>query len=155
VSGPDLGPTQPPAQWIPGSFPEGKSRPRRDADRSLHLVPRSRMSRSYTPLPPSACVACCGTTLTLKWQWDRFLLQVIFFSRVYIIPPWFSFSYITLGMNNRSVGGRTSEISSRPIDTNIINDNHLREKEAFTFKHYVRSNAPTQEQKYNASSVVP
>jgi len=28
-----------------------------------HLVPRSRMSRSYTPLPPSATMACSGTAL--------------------------------------------------------------------------------------------
>jgi hypothetical protein len=35
-----------------GPFPGGKARPGRDADRSLHLVPRSRMSRSYTSSPP-------------------------------------------------------------------------------------------------------
>jgi hypothetical protein len=31
-----------------GPFPGGKERSGRDADRSLHLVPRSRMSRSLT-----------------------------------------------------------------------------------------------------------
>jgi hypothetical protein len=30
----------------------GKARPRRDAGHSPHLVPRSRMSRSYTSSPP-------------------------------------------------------------------------------------------------------
>jgi hypothetical protein len=35
-----------------GSFPKGKARPGRDADHSPHLVPRSRMSRSYTSSPP-------------------------------------------------------------------------------------------------------
>jgi len=30
----------------------GKARPGRDADHSPHLVPRSRMSRSYTSSPP-------------------------------------------------------------------------------------------------------
>jgi hypothetical protein len=30
-----------------------------------HLVPRSEMSRSYTPLPPSASVACSGTAFYL------------------------------------------------------------------------------------------
>jgi hypothetical protein len=45
-----------------GPFPEAKARPRRDADHSPHLVPRSRMSRSYTS-PQSAFVACSGTVL--------------------------------------------------------------------------------------------
>jgi hypothetical protein len=35
-----------------GPFPGGKARLRRDADHSPHLVPRSRMSRSYTSSPP-------------------------------------------------------------------------------------------------------
>jgi hypothetical protein len=48
-----------------GSFPGTKARPGRDADHSPHLVPRSRMSRSYMyPLPPpSAFVACSGIAL--------------------------------------------------------------------------------------------
>jgi hypothetical protein len=33
-------------------FPRAKARPRRDADHSPHLVPRFRMSRSYTSSPP-------------------------------------------------------------------------------------------------------
>jgi hypothetical protein len=37
---------------IRGSFPGGKARSGRDADHSAHLVPRSRMSRSYTSSPP-------------------------------------------------------------------------------------------------------
>jgi hypothetical protein len=36
-------------------------RPGRDADHSPHLVPRSRMSRSYTSSPPSVSMACSGT----------------------------------------------------------------------------------------------
>jgi hypothetical protein len=35
-----------------GPFPEAKARQGRDADHSPHLVPRSRMSRSYTSSPP-------------------------------------------------------------------------------------------------------
>jgi hypothetical protein len=35
-----------------GPFPGAKVRPGRDADHSPHLVPRSRMSRSYTSSPP-------------------------------------------------------------------------------------------------------
>jgi hypothetical protein len=33
-------------------FPGSKARPGRDADHSLHPVPKSRMSRSYTSSPP-------------------------------------------------------------------------------------------------------
>jgi hypothetical protein len=40
-----------------------KARPVRDADHSPHLVPRSRMSRSYTSSPPGAFMACSGTIL--------------------------------------------------------------------------------------------
>jgi hypothetical protein len=54
VSRPSLGPTQPPGQWGTGSpFPGAKARPEREADHSPHLVPRSRMSRSYTSSPPT------------------------------------------------------------------------------------------------------
>jgi hypothetical protein len=35
-----------------GPFPEGKARPRRDADHSPHLLPRLRMSRSYISSRP-------------------------------------------------------------------------------------------------------
>jgi hypothetical protein len=48
-----------------GSFPGGKARLGRDADHSPHLVPRWRMSRSYTSSPPSASMACSGTALSL------------------------------------------------------------------------------------------
>jgi hypothetical protein len=47
------GPTQPPVQWVPGVLFPGVKRGR---DVTLttypHLVPRSWMSRGYTPLPP-------------------------------------------------------------------------------------------------------
>jgi hypothetical protein len=43
-----------------GPFPGGKALPGRDADDSPHLVPRSRMSSSYTSSPPRAC---SGTAL--------------------------------------------------------------------------------------------
>jgi hypothetical protein len=52
VSRPALRPTQLPIQWVPvdlsGGGEGGKARPERDADHSPHLVPRSRMSTSYT-----------------------------------------------------------------------------------------------------------
>jgi hypothetical protein len=45
-----------------GPFPGGKARSGRDADHS-HLVPRSKMSRSYASSPPKRFVACNATAL--------------------------------------------------------------------------------------------
>jgi hypothetical protein len=48
------------------SLPGAEVRPGRDADHSPHLVPRSRMSKSYnSPPPPSAFMACSGTALAV------------------------------------------------------------------------------------------
>jgi hypothetical protein len=44
-------------------FPGGEAWRRRNADRSPHLVPRSKMSRSYFSSPPSASMACGGIAL--------------------------------------------------------------------------------------------
>jgi hypothetical protein len=63
VSRPAVRPTQPPMQWVRGSFPEGKTLPELDAYHSPHLEPRSRMCRSYTSSPLSACMAYSGTAL--------------------------------------------------------------------------------------------
>jgi hypothetical protein len=51
VSRPILGPTQPPVQWVPGALSFGVKRPVREADDSLHLVPRLRMRGAVSPLP--------------------------------------------------------------------------------------------------------
>jgi hypothetical protein len=56
-----LGPTQPPVQSVQRSFPRGVT-----PTIHSHLVPRSRMSRSYTYSPPSAFVACSGTIQLLR-----------------------------------------------------------------------------------------
>jgi hypothetical protein len=51
-------------QWVPWILSLGVKRGRGvTLITHPHLVPRSRMSRSYTPLPPSASMACSGTAL--------------------------------------------------------------------------------------------
>jgi hypothetical protein len=52
VSRPLLGPTQPPVQLVPGTY----------------LVPRSRMSRSYTS-SPKRLEACGGRALALMYMY--------------------------------------------------------------------------------------
>jgi hypothetical protein len=46
-------------------FPGAETRPGVMLTTNPHLVPRSRMGRSYTPSPPNAYVACSGTALAL------------------------------------------------------------------------------------------
>jgi hypothetical protein len=64
VSRPALRPAQPPVQWVPGILSPGVKRGRGvTLTTHHHLVPRSRMSRSYISSPPSATMACSGTAL--------------------------------------------------------------------------------------------
>jgi hypothetical protein len=72
VSRPALRPTQPPVQWVPGVLSPGVKRGRGVTLTTLpHLVPRSRMNRSYTPLPSSTFVACSETALALGISFNR------------------------------------------------------------------------------------
>jgi hypothetical protein len=53
VSRPPLGCTQPPVQWVPGVLSPGLKRGRGvTLTTHPHIMPRSRMSRSYTSSPP-------------------------------------------------------------------------------------------------------
>jgi hypothetical protein len=51
ASRPALGPTQPPIQWVPGSFP-GVKRPRREADHSSPSSAEVKNAWTYTSTPP-------------------------------------------------------------------------------------------------------
>jgi hypothetical protein len=64
---PALGHTQPPVQCLLGVLSPGLKRGRGVTFTThLHLVPRSRLSRSYSCSPPSAFMACSGTALALE-----------------------------------------------------------------------------------------
>jgi hypothetical protein len=68
MSRPALGPTQPPGQWVPVVLAEGKARRGVTLTTHSHLVPRSRMSRSYTSSPPSASMASIGTDFCIRYS---------------------------------------------------------------------------------------
>jgi hypothetical protein len=67
-----LEPTQSPVQWVRGVFSPGlKGCQGVTLTTHPHLVPRSRMSRSYTTSPPSTFVACSGTVLAFLYYCFR------------------------------------------------------------------------------------
>jgi hypothetical protein len=68
VARPTLGPTPLPVQRVPGVLSLGLNRVWCvTLTTHPHLVPRSRMSRSYTPSSPCASVACRGTALAYNY----------------------------------------------------------------------------------------
>jgi hypothetical protein len=67
VSRPSLGATESPVQLVPGVLSPGLKRGRGvTLSTYVHLVLRSRMSKSYTSSPPSAFVSCSGTALAFS-----------------------------------------------------------------------------------------
>jgi hypothetical protein len=66
-----------------GPFPRAKVRPWRDPDHSTHLVPSSRMSRSYTSSPPSAFLAYSG--ISLAFNLYKLNFQIMFFFYILLI----------------------------------------------------------------------
>jgi hypothetical protein len=92
VSRPALGPTQPPVQRVPGVLSPVVKRGRGvTLTTHLHLIPRSRMSRSYTSSPPSASMACSGTSLLLwslsRAAWTQFVLSCLISQRSACMLP--------------------------------------------------------------------
>jgi hypothetical protein len=65
VSIPALRSSQSPIQWVPRVLSRGKAWLGRDADHSSHLVPRSRMSRSYEYTCSPLCRLHCGSGTAL------------------------------------------------------------------------------------------
>jgi hypothetical protein len=57
-----------------GSFPGGKARPGRDVEHSPHLIPRSRMSRSYTSSSPWSLHGDGRTALVCFMMTNEFLV---------------------------------------------------------------------------------
>jgi hypothetical protein len=60
-----------------GPFPGAKARTGRDADHSPHLVPGRERVGAIPLLPPSASLACSGTTLALAFNYLKASMCII------------------------------------------------------------------------------
>jgi hypothetical protein len=71
---------------------------------------------------PDSCPGQPMRDFWTKWQWDRFV------SKLFSFPPSISLQHgspsscITWSMNNRPVGGQSSETSSHPTDNNCLSN---------------------------------
>jgi hypothetical protein len=59
TSGPALGPTQPPIQWVPWTLCLGVKQPGHEADQSPPSSAEVKGTWSYTSTPPYVFMACC------------------------------------------------------------------------------------------------
>jgi hypothetical protein len=57
ASMPDLGPTQPPIQWVPGALSSGVKQPGREADHSTPTSANVKNTWIYTSTPPYVFMA--------------------------------------------------------------------------------------------------
>jgi hypothetical protein len=69
----------PPVQWVPGVISRGLKCGRVvSLTTHLHLVPRSRMSRSYISSPPSAFVTCKWDSFSFKYMTRDYAYSCLF-----------------------------------------------------------------------------
>jgi hypothetical protein len=79
------------------------------------------LRRLFAGLSPRRSGFALGSVWDLwwtKWHWDRFHSECFGFHLSILFHHGSPHSYIIWGMNNRLVGGRSSETWSNPIDMN-------------------------------------
>jgi hypothetical protein len=104
ASRPALRPTQPPIQWVPGVLSPGVKRV--TLTTHPHLVPRIRMSRSYTSSTRSASMVCSGTAYFTYWGGGGvFFLQLAIHLASHFIDPshqtWIGISPIDICLESK------------------------------------------------------
>ena len=97
TSGPELGPTKSPIQWIPGRLPTEVKQTDRAIKNQTHISPRLRTqesnthltkvtnTRSYTDAPLTSS-PYCSTTTTLTCTWYR--------NFKYVLVHWIIYHYL-------------------------------------------------------------
>jgi hypothetical protein len=108
---------------IVGPFPGGKARPGRNADNStLHLVPRPRMSRSYTSSPslsPARRVAVQLLPLTSYHNLERSGSCCHFISRCYYVIVSCNSEDRWKPRQGKSPPGRKFDPDRNPLDADL------------------------------------